>query len=101
MMGTPFELVPTNWAVPIASVELNHSVICPVAMSNRETVVVPLAAKAMYQIALLFRSYPASELPGPSAGTLNGRECSVPLAGSSNLRSQYGSGPGAELASRE
>src|SRR6266581_9029207 len=98
MMGDPSESVPTNWAVPIASVELNHSVICPVARSNRETVVLPLAAKAMYQTALLFRSYPASELSGPSAGTLNGRECNAPVARSSNLRFQYGSRPGAEPA---
>src|SRR3981081_297733 len=101
MMGAPRESVPANWAVPIASVELNHSVICPVAMSNRETVVVPFAAKAMYQIALLFRSYPASELSGPSAGTVKGSECNAPVAGSSNLRFQFGSGPGVEPAGRE
>src|SRR5438552_14155246 len=100
-MGAPCESVPTNWAVPVASVELNHSVICPVAMSNRETVVLPLAAKAMYQIALLFRSYPASELSGPSAGTVKGSECNAPVAGSSNLRFQFGSGSGVETVVRE
>jgi hypothetical protein len=34
IMGAPCESVHTNWAVPPASVELNHSVICPVAMSH-------------------------------------------------------------------
>src|SRR5260370_5933463 len=101
MMGAPCESVPTKWAVPIASVELNHSVICPVAMSNREIVVLPLAAKAMYQMALLFRLYPASELPRGRAGTVKGRERNAPVAGSSNLRFQYGSGPGVEPAGRE
>src|ERR1700737_1356091 len=101
MMRAPCESVPTNWAVPIESVEFNHSLICPVAMSNRETVVLPLAANAMYQIALLFRLYPASELPGGRSGTLKGSECNAPVAGSSNLRFQYGSGPGAEPAGRE
>src|SRR5260370_33746103 len=100
-MGAACGSVPKNWAVPIASVELNHSVNCPVAMSNREIVVLPLAAKAMYQMALLFRLYPASEFPRGRAGTLKGRERNAPGAGSSNLRFQYGSGPGVEPAGRE
>src|ERR1700674_2665550 len=100
MRGSPCESVPTNWAVPSASLELNHSVIWPVR-SNREIVVVPFAANAMYQIALLFRLYPASELPGPRAGTLKDRGDNCPVTGSSSLRFQYGSGPEAEPAGRE
>src|SRR5260370_38378927 len=94
MMGAPCESVPTKWAVPIASVELNHSVICPVAMSNREIVVLPLAAKAIYQMALLVRLYPASELPRGRARTVQGTGRNSPVAGPRNLRVQHCAGPG-------